>query len=240
MHQTSELHVDNLHAVLCRPAGGASAGLLLLPMVYGIEAKVLEYADWLANAGFAAVVWDPYSGRDVPVGTPEDLAPLSRSLRDGPVRAEQDRWLAYMREELHLAQLGVIGWCMWGRYALLLAAHRPALAACVAYYPSIVDPRPPNQDEDAVALSGEIRCPVQLVYPGRDHVTSHATFHALQAALQAREAPTVTQLHPVADHGFLDPARHPGEQNAAAARYAWPQTIAFLQAHLAATPVLTT
>src|SRR5439155_23173312 len=82
MHHTSELHVDNLHAVLCRPAGGASAGLLLLPMVYGIEAKVLEYAGWLADAGFAAVVWDPYSGRDVPTGTPEDMAPLSRSLRD--------------------------------------------------------------------------------------------------------------------------------------------------------------
>src|SRR5262249_17672504 len=188
MNQTSELHVDNLHAALCRPAGGASAGLLLLPMVYGIEAKVLEYAGWLADAGFAAVVWDPYSGRDVPTGTPEDLAPLSRSLRDGAVRAEQDRWLAYMRHELHLAQLGGTGWCVGGRYALSLAAHRPDLAACVAYYPSIVDPRPPHQD-DAVALSGQIRCPVQLVYPGRDHVTSTATFHALQAALQAREAP---------------------------------------------------
>jgi carboxymethylenebutenolidase len=237
MHHTAELHVDNLHAVLCEPADGARAGLLLLPMVYGIEGKVLEYADWLANAGFAAVVWDPYSGRDVPTGTPEDLAPLSRSLRDGSVRAEHDRWLDYMREELQLAQLGVIGWCMGGRYALLLAAHSRQLAACVAYYPSIVDPRSPHQDEDAVTLSGEIRCPVQLSYPGRDDVTSPATFRALQAALQARETPTVTQLYPAADHGFLDSARHPGDQNAAAARCAWTQTIAFLQAHLAAAAV---
>jgi carboxymethylenebutenolidase len=239
MHHTTDLHVDNLHAVLCRPEGGATAGLLLLPMVYGIEHKVLEYASWLADAGFAAVVWDPYTGREVPTGTPEDLAPLSRSLRDEPVRAEHERWLAYMRQELQLAQLGAIGWCMGGRYALLLAAHSRQLAACVAYYPSIVDPLPPNQPEDAVALAGEIRCPVQLVYPGRDHVTSPATFHALQAALQAREAPTVTQLYPTADHGFLDPARHPGEQNVAAARCAWPQTIAFLQTHLAAAAVAT-
>ena len=56
MHSTADLHLDSLHAVLCRPTGGAEAGLLLLPMVYGIEGKVLEYAQWLADAGFAAVV----------------------------------------------------------------------------------------------------------------------------------------------------------------------------------------
>jgi carboxymethylenebutenolidase len=232
MNETSELRVDNLHAVLRRPAGGARAGLLLLPMVYGIESKVLEYADWLADAGFAALVWDPYTGRDVPVGTPEDLAPLARSLRDGAVRAEQERWLAYMRDDLGLARVGVIGWCMGGRFALLLAARARDLAACVAYYPSIHDPLPPNQDEDAVALSGEIRCPVQVVYPGQDHVTSNATFRALQTALQTREAATATLLYPPADHGFLDPARHPSDQNVGAARSAWPQTIAFLHATL--------
>ncbi len=233
MHETTDLYLDNLHAVLCRPAGGARAGMLLLPMVYGIEHKVLEYASWLADAGLAAVVWDPYSGREVPTGTPEDLAPLSRSLLDSAVRAEQQRWLAHMRTELGLAQVGVIGWCMGGRYALLLAAHSPDVAACVAYYPSIVDPLPPNQTEDAIALGAAIRCPVQLIYPGQDHVTSPATFAALQAAVQARAVPTSIQLYPAADHGFLDPARHPGAQNEAALAAAWPQTIAFLHAHLA-------
>src|SRR5215208_6441538 len=116
MHETSDLYVGNLHAVLCRPADGARAGLLLLPMVYGIEGKVLEYADWLADAGFAAVVWNPYSGREVPKGSPEDLAPLARSLRDTSARAEQERWLEHMRGELGLGQVGVIGWCMGGRY----------------------------------------------------------------------------------------------------------------------------
>src|SRR5207302_5740816 len=96
------------------------------------------------------------------------------------------------------------------------------------------DPRPPHHDEDAVALSRDIGCPVHVVYPGQDDVTKAATFYALQAALQAREAPTVTQLYPVAEHGFLDLARHPGEQNAAALHTAWPQTTAFLQTYLTA------
>ena len=108
MHHTEDLHVDNLHAVLCRPAEGARAGLLLLPMVYGIESKVLEYAGWLADAGFAALVWDPYTGRDVPTGTPDDLAPLARSLRDRAVLGEHDRWLDYLRDELQLAQVGIL------------------------------------------------------------------------------------------------------------------------------------
>jgi carboxymethylenebutenolidase len=233
MHQTSDVHREGLHAALCQPEGGARAGLLLLPMVYGIEGKVLEYAGWLADAGYAALVWDPYSGREVPQGTPEDLAPLSRSLRDGPARAEHERWLDYLRDELGLARLGVVGWCMGGRFGLLLAAHSREVAACVAYYPSILAPRPPHHDEDAVARAGEIRCPVQVVYPGLDDVTHPDTFHALQAALQAREAPTITQLYPVAEHGFLDLTRHPGAQNAAAARAAGPPTLAFLHANLA-------
>ena len=239
MHRTTDLHVDNLHAVLCQPEGGATAGLLLLPMIYGIEHQVLTYAGWLAEAGLAAVVWDPYTGRDVPTGTPEELGPLAVSLHDGAVRAQQERWLAYMRQDLELASVGVIGWCMGGRYALLLAAHHPEVAACVAYYPSIVDPLPANQAEDAVALSRQTRCPVQVIYPGRDHVTSPATFHALQGALQSREAATVTQLYPTADHGFLDPARHPGEPNETALRHAWPQTVAFLHAHLTPATVAT-
>ena len=80
---------------------------------------------------------------------------------------------------------------------------------------------------------------MQVIYPGRDHVTNPATFQALQAALKSREAPTVTQLYPTADHGFLDLARHPGEQNETALRHAWPQTIAFLHAHLAPVAVAT-
>jgi carboxymethylenebutenolidase len=237
MPETTDLHLDDLHAVLCQPAERARAGLLLLPMIYGIEHKVLEYANWLADAGLAAVVWDPYPGRIVPTGSPEELGPFAGSLLDGTVRAQQERWLAYMQETLGLAQVGVIGWCMGGRYALLLAAHSPRVAACVAYYPSIVDPLPPNQPENILALGGAIRCPVQLIYPGQDHVTSPATFAALQAAVQARAVPTSIQLYPAADHGFLDPARHPGEQNVAALAAAWPQTVAFLHAHLAPTPV---
>jgi carboxymethylenebutenolidase len=239
MHETSDLHLDTLHAVLCQPADGARSGLLLLPMIYGIEHKVLEYAAWLADAGLAAVVWDPYSGREVPKGSPEELGPFAGSLQDAAVRAEQERWLTYMHDELALGEVGVIGWCMGGRYAVLLAAHSRQVAACVAYYPSIVDPRPANQPDDAVALGSGIRCPVQLIYPGRDDVTSPATFAALQAAVETHPAPTSILRYPAADHGFLDPARHPGAHNVAALDAAWPQTIAFLQAHLAPAPVPT-
>src|SRR4051794_8608164 len=110
MHETSDLHLDNLHAVLCQPADGGQTGLLLLPMIYGIEHKVLEYAAWLADAGFAATVWNPYSGREVPKGGPAELGPFAGSLQDAAVRVEQERWLTYLREELGLARVGVIGW----------------------------------------------------------------------------------------------------------------------------------
>ena len=132
---------------------------------------------------------------------------------------------------MRLSSVGVVGFCLGGRYALMAAAREPRIKACASAYPSIEVPRLANQEEDAVALAADIRCPVHVVQPGHDHVATVETYAALKQNLLERAAPTIWQYYPDAEHGFMhrkEPAANP-----AATAIASPQLVAFLQACLA-------
>lgn len=109
----------------------------------------------------------------------------------------------FLVDELRLVNVGTMGFCLGGRYCFMLAAQERRLKACASIYPSIHAPNLPTQDEDAVARAAAAACPMLLVYPGRDHITSNDTFRRLQQNLQQREAATVVQYYPQAEHGFL-------------------------------------
>src|SRR5439155_1561081 len=123
-------------------------------------------------------------------------------VHDEAAAVDQARCLTYLRDVLGLQRVGVIGWCMGGRMVLRLAAGDPGLAACVAYFPTLREPRP-EHEADVIAVVDRIVCPVQALYGGKDHVTAPAAFASLQAALQRRSQPTMIHVYPDADHGFL-------------------------------------
>jgi dienelactone hydrolase len=83
---------------------------------------------------------------------------------------------------------------------------------------------------DALALAPGIECPVQMLRPGKDHVTNPGTYDALTGALLKRSAPTTLQIYPAAEHGFMH--RETPAENAAATALASPQVVAFLKACL--------
>ncbi|MDT7695169.1 MAG: carboxymethylenebutenolidase, partial [Pseudonocardiales bacterium] len=58
--ENSMITVAGQGAYLSRPAGGSTAGMLLLPMISGISAQVREWADTLAGRGITTLTWDPW------------------------------------------------------------------------------------------------------------------------------------------------------------------------------------
>jgi carboxymethylenebutenolidase len=133
--------------------------------------------------------------------------------------------------EYSLARVGVAGWCFGGRLALILAARDRRVRACSTYHPSIRSTRGPHQTEDAIALAATIECPVEWVHPGNDQVLSGELVPAMHDALVSRETgATSIHVYPGADHGFME--RLNTDANRAAAKLAWPQTIAFLKTTL--------
>ena len=228
--ETSTVSVGDLSAYLARPASaGAGPGMLLLPMITGIGEQVRAWADELAGRGITALVWDPFKGRSTDNSTRDELVELLGGLDDDIVLAEQVTLLDHLLGELGCAKAGVIGWCLGGRFALLLAARDHRLASVTAYHPTVPSALRPNHSYDTIAEAAAITAPVLVDLPGRDAAVPVADFEALQTSLQSRS--TGATHHPVLPRRRArllrqGPPRQAGQRRAF--KLAWPQALAFI------------
>jgi carboxymethylenebutenolidase len=219
-------------AYLARPAGRTDAGVLLLPSVHGADRHAKDYAHRLAEVGLATLIWEPFPGHP-PALNREGRQARLKTLDDASSLREMTFWLDHLHGALGARRTGTVGFCLGGRYALLLAARDPRLTACVPFYPTIETPPLEGQDQDVVALAAVIPCPAHMVTAGSDHITTRETFARLQQSLQRRSVPTVIEFYPEGEHGFMQTDMRPGKANATAVRFALAQTVPFLQTALA-------
>lgn len=224
--RSQEIKQSGLFGFLAQPDAPTKAGVVLLPTIFGVNAFARGYAETLARGGIAAAVWDHYEG--LPLTTDyEESKKRGQTLTDRKMHASVKNWIDYMQTELQLTSIGVIGFCMGGRYAPMAAAKDKRIKACAAVYPSIENPRPAHHEQDALALAAEVTCPVLVVQPGHDHVATPETYAALKATLVKRSAPTIWHYYPDAEHGFMH--RNAPPANPAATVIASPQLVGFLQ-----------
>lgn len=219
----------DLFGYVAAPRVGARAGVLILPTIFGVNEFARGYADRLANSGLTAAVWDINSGMPLTTDYHECIR-RARTLTDEGVLGMATRWRKALADRFGVAAVGLLGFCIGGRFAVLQASQDRSIAACAMAYPSIENPRLANQTMDALALASDIACPVHMLRPGNDHVTSPETYDALTRALLSRQQPTTIQRYPEAEHGFMH--RPTPEANVTATRLASPQLIAFLNACL--------
>jgi carboxymethylenebutenolidase len=215
---------------VAQPPAPPKAGLLLLPTYAGTDHFACDYAERFAEHDFVTVVWNPYVGTNGPLSSDVARERIEK-LKDAACIEHLAACHDYLQHEFGVSEIGTIGFCLGGRFALLLASRDPRIAACVAVYPSLFTPKPEFNDEDALELASGIDVPVQLIVPGQDKVTAPEVYRALSTSLNARRATTTIVTYPEAGHGFM---HHPGPANEAATDSARPQIDAFLNAHLGA------
>ena len=215
--------VDGHIAHAERPRGG----VLMLPTITAVDPHMKDLAGRLATAGFTSMVWNPYPGETPPPDTAA-AQPRAAKLNDGGLDA-MSGCVDHLLGSLKLKSVAVVGFCLGGRYAVLLAAKDKRVTGCVPYYPSIRVPMSPNQTLDAMVLAADIACPVHLVHGTADQVFLHSVFLKLRDVLDQRKAPTTVQVHPGAVHSFMRPDLHTDPANAAAARRSWPPVMSFLE-----------
>lgn len=204
--------------------------MLLLPMITGIGSQVREYADDIARAGLTALTWDPWHGPSIDDTPRDQLAELMRGLDDETCLGEMRRLLDHLLGDLGVERAGVIGWCLGGRFALILGGRDERLANVVAYHPTVPGTPAPNHTAHAVEHTARIKAPVLMLYPGADTLVPRESFDRLQEALHSRDSgPSLIHVYPGAEHGFSDRSRHGNEVNANAYAISWPQALEFMK-----------
>jgi carboxymethylenebutenolidase len=144
-----------------------------------------------------------------------------------PDRAVRDLKAAYAflqsRPEVRKDRVGVIGWCMGGRYAMELATQEPGLDAVVAYYGA------PPTDSAAIA---RIQAPVLGSFGAEDKGPSPDQVRAFEKAMKAAGKSADLKIYEGAGHAFANVNNPWGGYREAAARDAWARTVAFLERNL--------
>lgn len=230
---------DTIAAELVLPEStAASPGVVIVHDVWGLHEVYRGVARRLANAGFAALALDLYARGEQP-GTPADMPAVMRfmhALPDRRVLADLQAGIDYLRARPEVAgrRIGLTGFCMGGKYALLAASHCRELAAVVAWYgmlraPALDDANP----EHALDALERVRCPVLGLFGADDALIPQSDVEELRRRASAWRAPLELVVYPGAGHAFANESR-PEAYREAAAGDGWRRALEFFAKHLAA------
>jgi carboxymethylenebutenolidase len=130
-------------------------------------------------------------------------------------------------------RLGIVGFCMGGRVAYLMAAVQPAFKAAADYYGGNIMV-PWGDGPVPFERTADISCPLIGFFGEADANPSPADMKKLDAELTRHGKAHEFHSYPGADHAFMN---HRGPRYHAQADHdSWPRMLAFFGKHLGKTP----
>jgi carboxymethylenebutenolidase len=208
VEQLDDPRGGQLAAVLGVPEGtGPFVPLVVVHEVFGVDDSMRDHLNRLTRMGYLVIMPNLFSRG----GARRCLVGTFRALRSGTGPAFADieaaRKLVLQRDDT-ANQVGVIGFCMGGGFALLLAGGGGYGAASVNYGMLRASLNRnsdggPDDGPDDTPDTLEGACPIVGSYGGRD-LTLRGAARKLEAALTARGIDHDVVEYPDAGHSFLN------------------------------------
>ena len=197
-----------------------TAGLIVIHEWWGLNEDIHLMADQIAGLGYASLAVDLYDGQSAT--KVKDAFQLSTNLSKNEEAALANLQAAYnyLVNEVGVEKVGIIGWCLGGKWSLRGALMLPnQIDATVIYYGSLID------DKERLAT---LEMPIIGFVGTKDRL--HKQFIQFEQDLEALNKDASFHIYEGARHAFANASGIAYEP--VAAEDSWKKTVNFLAAHL--------
>ena len=214
---------DQLHkGYLSQPENiKAKSGLIVIHEWWGLNEDIHLMADQLAGLGYHSLAVDLYDGKSAE-GVREAFQLMTGlSKNEDAALANLKEAYDYLTNELGVEKVGIIGWCLGGKWSLRGSLMLPnEIDATVIYYGSLID----NREQLAT-----LEMPI-IGFVGTKDRPYINQFIQFDKDLKALNKDYSVHFYEGAGHAFANASGTAYEPEAA--EDSWKKTVDFLAAHL--------
>jgi carboxymethylenebutenolidase len=209
---------------LARSVEGAGPGVVVIQEWWGLVPHIQDVCDRFAAEGFTALAPDLYRGKTTT--EPDEAGKLMMAMNLEEAALDMGGAVDFLEssDAVRGQGVGVVGFCMGGGLALMLAVQRPDdVKAVVPFYGLI-------PWEGAQPDWSRLAAPVQGHYAEQDGFFTPELAAQLEAEL--KQLGKTVEFHQYdADHAFFNDTR-PEVHDPEASHQAWERTVDFFRQHL--------
>ncbi len=196
------------------------SGLIVIHEWWGLNEDIHLMTDQLAGLGYTALAVDLYDGQSAT--EVREAFQLSTNLSNNEASALANLKAAYdyLTKEKGIEKVGIIGWCLGGKWSLRGSLMLPdQIDATVIYYGSLVN------DKEQIAT---LEMPIIGFVGTKDRL--HKQFVEFDQHLKDLNKDASVHIYEGAKHAFANASGIAYEQKAA--EDSWEKTVDFLTKHL--------
>lgn len=234
--------IDGYLAVPAEPAGeNGRPAIIVIHEAGGLREHIRDVTNRFANLGYVSLGVDLYTRDGAPPSLDDMQAVMERlfAMSDTTVLGDLEGAADYLRAREDCdGRVGCIGFCMGGRYTLLLACASNRLDAAVDCWGGFIDTATladrstPARPTPPLELADRLSCPLMAAIGAEDHSPSPEIGEQLRERASASGQEVTVDVYDGAGHAFFADYRPMYRPEPAA--LLWERVVPFFARHLGA------